>query len=150
MIAMLVGRGVIGFRDPYGIRPVILGKRESDRGTEYIMASESVALTGLGYEPVRDLEPGEAIFINRHGEIFSKQCAKQTQLSPCIFEYVYFARPDSVIDKVSVYSSRVAMGRKLAQKIKREWPKHDIDVVIPIPDTSNTSALELAMQLGVK
>ena len=150
VIAMLVGRGVIGFRDPYGIRPVILGKRESDRGTDYIMASESVALTGLGYEPVRDLEPGEAIFINRHGEIFSKQCAKQTQLSPCIFEYVYFARPDSVIDKVSVYSSRVAMGRKLAQKIKREWPKHDIDVVIPIPDTSNTSALELAMQLGVK
>ena len=149
MIAMLVGRGVIGFRDPYGIRPVILGKRESDSGTEYIMASESVALTGLGYEPVRDLEPGEAIFINRYGEIFSKQCAKQTQLSPCIFEYVYFARPDSVIDKVSVYSSRVAMGRKLAEKIKREWPKHDIDVVIPIPDTSNTSALELAMQLGV-
>ena len=149
VIAMLVGRGVIGFRDPYGIRPVILGKRESDSGTEYIMASESVALTGLGYEPVRDLEPGEAIFINRYGEIFSKQCAKQTQLSPCIFEYVYFARPDSVIDKVSVYSSRVAMGRKLAEKIKREWPKHDIDVVIPIPDTSNTSALELAMQLGV-
>lgn len=150
VIAMLVGRGVVGFRDPYGIRPVILGKRDSANGVEYILASESVALTGLGYEPVRDLEPGEAVYINKDGELFTKQCAVQTQLSPCIFEYVYFARPDSVIDQVSVYSSRLAMGRKLAEKIKREWPDNDIDVVIPIPDTSNTSALELAMQLGKK
>jgi len=149
VIAMLVGRGVIGFRDPYGIRPVILGRRESEKGAEYIMASESVALTGLGYDVVRDLEPGEAIYISQDGELFSKQCANNTQLSPCIFEYVYFARPDSVIDKVSVYSSRVAMGKKLADKIKHEWPDHDIDVVMPIPDTSNTSALELAMQLGI-
>ncbi len=150
VIAMLVGRGVLGFRDPYGIRPVILGKRESDKGTEYILASESVALTGLGYEPVRDLEPGEAVYITQQGELYSKQCAKKTQLSPCIFEYVYFARPDSIIDQVSVYSSRLAMGRKLAEKIQREWPDNDIDVVIPIPDTSNTSALELAMRMGVK
>lgn len=150
VIAMLVGRGVLGFRDPYGIRPVILGKRESDKGTEYILASESVALTGLGFEVVRDLEPGEAVYITQQGELFTQQCAQKTQLSPCIFEYVYFARPDSIIDKVSVYSSRLAMGRKLAEKIQREWPDNDIDVVIPIPDTSNTSALELAMRLGVK
>ncbi len=150
VISMLVGRGVVGFRDPYGIRPIILGKRESDKGVEYIMASESVALTGLGFEPVRDLEPGEAVYISQDGEIHSQQCAEKMQLSPCIFEYVYFARPDSVIDKVSVYSSRLAMGRKLAAKIQREWPDNDIDVVIPIPDTSNTSALELAMSLGVK
>lgn len=150
VIAMLVGRGVVGFRDPYGIRPIILGKRESEKGTEYILASESVALTGLGFEPVRDLEPGEAVYITQKGELFTKQCAKKTQLIPCIFEYVYFARPDSVIDNVSVYSSRLAMGRKLADKIRQEWPDNDIDVVIPIPDTSNTSALELAMNLGVK
>ena len=150
VIAMLVGRGVVGFRDPYGIRPIILGKRESEKGTEYILASESVALTGLGFDPVRDLEPGEAVYITQKGELFSKQCAKKTQLIPCIFEYVYFARPDSVIDNVSVYSSRLAMGRKLADKIRQEWPDNDIDVVIPIPDTSNTSALELAMNLGVK
>ncbi len=150
VIAMLVGRGVLGFRDPYGIRPVILGKRESEKGTEYILASESVALTGLGFEVVRDLEPGEAVYITQQGELFSQQCAEKTQLSPCIFEYVYFARPDSIIDKVSVYSSRLAMGRKLAEKIQRQWPQNDIDVVIPIPDTSNTSALELAMRLGVK
>ena len=150
VIAMLVGRGVLGFRDPNGIRPVILGRRESADGLEYILASESVALTGLGYEPVRDLEPGEAVYISQDGELYSQQCAEHTQLSPCIFEYVYFARPDSVIDKVSVYQSRLAMGRKLAEKIQREWPNNDIDVVMPIPDTSNTSALELAMQLGVK
>ena len=150
VIAMLVGRGVVGFRDPYGIRPIILGKRESDKGTEYMLASESVALTGLGFEPVRDLEPGEAVYISQQGDLFSQQCATATQLSPCIFEYVYFARPDSIIDRVSVYSSRLAMGRKLAEKIKREWPDNDIDVVIPIPDTSNTSALELAMRMGVK
>ena len=107
-------------------------------------------MTGLGYEPVRDLEPGEAVYISQDGELYSQQCAEHTQLSPCIFEYVYFARPDSVIDKVSVYQSRLAMGRKLAEKIQREWPNNDIDVVMPIPDTSNTSALELAMQLGVK
>ena len=151
VVAMLVGRGVVAFRDPFGIRPLILGQREAaDGGIEYILASESVALTGLGYERVRDLEPGEAIYITRDGKLHTKQCAERTQLTPCIFEYVYFARPDSVIDQVSVYSSRVAMGRKLAEKIKREWPDNDIDVVIPIPDTSNTSALELAMQLGLK
>ncbi len=149
VIAMLVGRGVLAFRDPFGIRPVVLGKRETDEGTEYIVASESVALTGLGYEPMRDLQPGEAIYITKDGVLHSHQCAKKQSLTPCIFEYVYFARPDSVIDNVSVYSSRLNMGRKLANKIRRSWPEHDIDVVIPIPDTSRTSALELAMELGI-
>jgi len=150
VIAMLVGRGVLAFRDPKGIRPAILGKRETNNGSEYIVASESVALTGLGYSPVRDLLPGEAVYITRDGEIFQQQCATETCLTPCIFEYVYFARPDSVMDNVSVYSSRLNMGKKLAAKIRKVWPDHDIDVVIPIPDTSRTSALELAMELGIK
>jgi amidophosphoribosyltransferase len=150
VIAMLVGRGVLAFRDPKGIRPAVLGKRDSESGIEYIVASESVALTGLGYTPVRDLEPGEAIYITRDGELFQRQCATETSLTPCIFEYVYFARPDSVMDSVSVYSSRLNMGRKLAAKIRKSWPDNDIDVVIPIPDTSRTSALELAMELGIK
>lgn len=150
VIAMLVGRGVLAFRDPKGIRPAVLGSRESETGTEYIVASESVALTGLGFTPVRDLEPGEAIYITQEGEMFQQQCAAETCLTPCIFEYVYFARPDSVMDNVSVYSSRLNMGRKLAAKIRKTWPEHDIDVVIPIPDTSRTSALELAMELGIK
>ncbi len=149
VIAMLVGRGVLAFRDKHGIRPAILGKRESADGTEYIVASESVALTGLGFEPVRDLLPGEAIYISRDGTLYQQQCAVQSSLTPCIFEYVYFARPDSVIDNVSVYSARLKMGRKLASKIRNEWPDHDIDVVIPIPDTARTSALELAMDLGI-
>jgi len=124
VIAMLVGRGVLAFRDPKGIRPAVLGKRDSESGIEYIVASESVALTGLGYTPVRDLEPGEAIYITRDGELFQRQCATETSLTPCIFEYVYFARPDSVMDSVSVYSSRLNMGRKLAAKIpvaRRRW-----------------------------
>jgi amidophosphoribosyltransferase len=150
VVAMLVGRGVLAFRDPKGIRPAVLGKRESAAGTEYIVASESVALTGLGFSPVRDLEPGEAIYISREGEFYQRQCATAQRLAPCIFEYVYFARPDSVMDNVSVYSSRLNMGRKLAAKIRKTWPDNDIDVVIPIPDTSRTSALELAMDLGIK
>ncbi|MEM9134454.1 MAG: amidophosphoribosyltransferase [Actinomycetota bacterium] len=149
VVAMLVSRGVLAFRDPFGIRPLVLGKRESEAGDEYIVASESVALIGLGFQPVRDLEPGEAVYITKEGTLHSRQCADVPALSPCIFEYVYFARPDSVIEGVSVYSSRVAMGRKLADKIRREWPDHDIDVVMPIPDTSNPSALELGMQLGI-
>ncbi|OED42372.1 amidophosphoribosyltransferase [Chromatiales bacterium (ex Bugula neritina AB1)] len=149
VIAMLVGRGVLAFRDAYGIRPAILGKRESENGTEYCVSSESVALTGLGFEPVRDLLPGEAVYISRDGELYQQQCATSTTLTPCIFEYVYFARPDSVIDKVSVYSARLKMGRKLANKIRSQWTDHDIDVVIPIPDTARTSALELAMDLGI-
>ncbi|WP_177418630.1 amidophosphoribosyltransferase [endosymbiont of Lamellibrachia barhami] len=149
-VAMIPGFGIIAFRDPYGIRPVVYGRRESDRGTEYMVASESVALDSLGFERVRDLDPGEAIFISHDGQLYSQQCAANPMRSPCIFEFVYFARPDSIIDNVFVHKARSRMGQKLAKKIEREWPDHDIDVVIPIPDTSRTAALSLAGKLNVR
>jgi amidophosphoribosyltransferase len=150
VVAMITGYGIVGFRDPNGIRPIIFGERDTDGGKEYIVASESVAITSLGFRVVRDLQPGEAVFINSEGQLFTSQCAENPSFSPCIFEYVYFARPDSIIDNISVYKARLRMGERLAMKIKREWSDHDIDVVIPIPDTSRTSALELANQLNVK
>jgi len=150
VVAMITGRGIVAFRDPFGIRPVAFGKRETEKGIEHIVASESVAIDSLGFELVRDIEPGEAIFINNEGEIFSRQCAENPTLSPCIFEHVYFARPDSIIDGVSVYKARLRMGDYLAKTIIKEFPDHDIDVVLPIPDTSRTSALELSYTLGVK
>ena len=149
VIAMLIGRGILAFRDPHGIRPAVLGKRETEEGVEYAVASESVALQSLGFETLRDLAPGEAIYITKEAELFSQQCAENASLNPCVFEYVYFARPDSIMDNISVYKTRMRMGEMLAQKILREFPEHDIDVVIPIPDTSRTSALELAHTLGV-
>ena len=141
---------ILGFSDPYGIRPIVFGKRETEDGCEYMIASESVALDTLGFKLVRDLEPGEAIFVDMLGNLHSCKCAANTVLSPCIFEYVYFARPDSIIDDVFVHKARSRMGKKLANKIKRIWPDHDIEVVIPIPDTSRTAALQLAFTLGVK
>ena len=150
VIAMIMGKGILAFRDPFGIRPVVYGKRESDQGTEYMVASESVALQAQGFDLVRDLEPGEAIFIDQQCNLYSKQCAVDTMLRPCIFEYVYFARPDSIMDEVSVYKSRLRMGNTLVAKILREYPDHDIDVVIPIPDTSRSTALEVAYHLNVK
>ena len=151
VVAMITDHGIVGFRDPNGIRPLILGSRDTVNGTEYILASESVALTSLGFKVERDVLPGEAILINSEGQLFTKQCAENPEYRPCIFEYVYFARPDAIIDGISVYKARLKMGEKLAQKISREWgEEHDIDVVIPIPDTSRTSALELANFLGVK
>ena len=151
VVAMITGQGIVGFRDPNGIRPLIYGSRETEQGTEYILASESVAITALGFKVERDVLPGEAIFIDEAGQLHTKQCATNYQYNPCIFEYVYFARPDATIDGISVYKARLKMGEKLAQKILREWgDEHDIDVVIPIPDTSRTSALELANMLGVK
>ncbi len=150
VIAMLAGYGVVGFRDPNGIRPAVFGKRETANGPEYMIASESVALDALGYELVRDIEPGEAIFIDVDGNLHTQQCSENPKLTPCIFEHVYFARPDSIIDKISVYKARLKMGARLAEKILKERPNHDIDVVIPIPDTSRSSALELANRLGVK
>jgi amidophosphoribosyltransferase len=151
-IAMVTGYGLLGFRDPNGIRPLIYGERLAENGKkEYILASESVAITALGFNVVRDIAPGEAIYINSASEIFTKICAKNPVYNPCIFEYVYFARPDSTIDGISVYKSRMRMGEKLAHKILREWGEdHNIDVVIPIPETSRTAALELASLLGVK
>jgi len=151
VVAMITGQGVVGFRDPNGIRPLIYGSRETENGREYIIASESVAITALGFKVERDIEPGEAVFIDSEGSFFTKQCAAKPEYRPCIFEYVYFARPDAIIDGISVYKARLKMGEKLAHKILREWgDEHDIDVVIPIPDTSRTSALELANTLGVK
>src|SRR5690606_39252816 len=116
-----------------GIRPLCFGSRKTDAGVEYMVASESVALSALGFMLERDLAPGEAIYISMDGRLHSRQCAEQPALHPCIFEYVYLARPDSIIDGISVYKARLRMGEKLADKIAREWPDHDIDVIIPIP-----------------
>ena len=150
IVAMIAGYGLLAFRDPHGIRPLIIGKHESENGVEFMVASESVALDTLGFEIMRDVAPGEAILIDTSGNFFSRQCAENPTLNPCIFEYVYLARPDSVIDGVSVYETRALMGRSLANKIKREHPDIEIDVVIPIPDTSRPSAVEVAQVLGVK
>jgi amidophosphoribosyltransferase len=148
-IAMITGVGIVAFRDPWGIRPIVFGHREHQGGTDYIVASESVAIDVLGYDLIRDIAPGEAIFISKEGELHTQQCADRPRLTPCIFEHVYFARPDSIIDGISVHKARMRMGEALARKIEREWRDHDIDVVIPIPDTSRTAALELAHALGV-
>ncbi|HHH48168.1 MAG TPA: amidophosphoribosyltransferase [Gammaproteobacteria bacterium] len=148
-VAMITGHGIVGFRDPHGIRPAVFGQRETARGMEYIIASESVAIDSLGFELVRDIAPGEAVYIDTEGQLHTRQCAKDPQLNPCIFEHVYFARPDSIIDSISVYKARLRMGEALAKKIDRVFPDHDIDVVIPIPDTSRTSALQLSNALGV-
>lgn len=150
VIAMITGYGILAFRDPYGIRPVCYGKRETAAGVEYMIASESVALNALGFELVRDIEPGEAIYIESDGTLHTRQCAESPVLNPCLFEYVYFARPDSVMDNISVHKARLRMGEHLAQKVERLWPDHDIDVIMPIPDTSRTSAIQMANTLGVK
>jgi len=115
-----------------------------------MLASENVALDMLGFDLVRDVAPGEAVFIDEQGRFYAQQCVAMARHTPCIFEYVYFARPDSIIDNISVYKARLRMGERLAEKIKRERPEHDIDVVIPIPDTSRTSAVQVAQLLGVK
>ncbi len=148
--AMITGYGILAFRDPFGIRPIVFGKRDSAHGPEYMVASESVALDVLGYTLIRDLLPGEAIFIDIEGNVHTQQCAEHWMHSPCIFEYVYFSRPDSVIDNVYVQKARMRMGKRLASKILKKWPDHKIDVVIPIPDTSRTAAQEIAYKLGVK
>jgi len=150
VVAMIAGYGIVGFRDPNGIRPIVLGTRETPRGTEYMLASESVALDVLGFKLVRDIDPGEAIYIDIDGNVSMQQCAENPRLSPCIFEHVYFARPDSIMDGVSVYKARLRQGEKLAEKILRLWPDHDIDVVVPIPDSSRVAAQSLAQKLGVK
>jgi len=152
VVALITGQGLIAFRDPNGIRPLIYGERLSADGrTEYMVASESVALTGSGFKVVRDVKPGEAIFVDLNNQLHTRQCTPPKEYTPCMFEYVYFARPDSIMDNISVYKARLRMGEKLAQKIRNEWGEdHGIDVVIPIPDTSRTSAMELALNLNVK
>jgi len=146
-VAMIPGYGVIAFRDPNGIRPAVFGTREGKNGPELMVASESVALDTAGFDRVRDIEPGEAIIFTHDGKLFAQQCAEKIQRSPCLFEFVYFARPDSIIDDIFVHKARLRMGTKLAKKIKREMPDIKIDVVIPIPDTSRTSAMSLAEEM---
>jgi len=150
VVAMIIGHGILGFRDPHGIRPLVIGKRESSKGPEFMLASESVALDMLGFELLRDVAPGEGVFIDEQGRMYTQQCVAGVRHTPCIFEYVYFARPDSIIDNISVYKARLRMGERLAEQIRRDRPQHDIDVVIPIPDTSRTSAVQVAQLLGVK
>ncbi|WP_111979634.1 amidophosphoribosyltransferase [Algibacillus agarilyticus] len=149
VVAAIVGYGLVAFRDINGVRPLVLGIRESESGNEYMVASESVALDAVGFKFVRDVAPGEAVYITEQGELYSELCSDNAKLVPCIFEYVYFARPDSTIDGISVYDARVHMGRSLGEKIKREWDHLDIDVVIPIPETSCDIALEIATTLDI-
>lgn len=149
VVAMIAGFGLVAFRDPNGIRPLVMGCTETDGKTEYMFASESVALDCSGFSLLRDVQPGECVYVTFDGDMHSQVCAENTRLAPCLFEYVYFARPDSVIDGVSVYQSRLNMGETLAEKIRRDLPGLDIDVVIPIPDSSRQSALQLANALGL-
>ena len=150
VVALIVGYGIVAFRDPNGIRPLVVGERKSGEGTDYMVASESVALDVLQFTRLRDLKPGETIYIENGGRLHSREHRGDVRHTPCIFEYVYFARPDSILDDISVYKARLRMGEELAGKVVREFPDHDIDVVIPIPDTSRTSALQVAYHLGVK
>ena len=149
VVAMIAGYGLLAFRDPYGIRPLVFGRSESERGNEYLVASESVALDTLGFERVRDVAPGEAIFIDLDGNFFSQECAPNATLNPCMFEFVYLARPDSVMDGISVYETRLRMGESLGEKIRREHGHLDIDVVIPIPDSSRPAAMQLSKHLNL-
>lgn len=149
-VVMITGYGILGMRDRNGIRPLVFGSRESENGTEYMIASESVALDSQGFTIERDVAPGEAVYIDVNGRLHTRICTEPGIHTPCIFEHVYFARPDSLMDSISVYKARLRMGERLADKLKRLRPDHDIDVVIPIPDTSRPSALELAKRLGLK
>jgi len=149
VVAMIVGIGIVAFRDPHGIRPLIYGTRQDLSGTAHMFASESVALDVIGYDRERDVAPGEAMFVDMNGNLHTSICAQDNRYSTCIFEYVYLARPDSIIDGVSVYKSRMEMGKRLGKKLLRDWPDHDIDVIIPVPDTSRSAALEMAKDLRV-
>ena len=150
VVAQISGYGLLAFRDPNGIRPLCIGKAESDQGTEWMVASESVALEGTGFSFVRDVLPGEAVFISLEGKLSSEMCFTGAAHAPCIFEYVYFARPDSVLDGVSVYGSRLRMGEYLADKLASTMRLGDIDVVMPIPDSSRPSAMQLAARLNLE
>lgn len=149
VVALIAGYGMLAFRDPYGIRPLVIGVNETPQGAEYLLASESVALDTLGFQVLRDVDPGEAIFVDFQHRLHHRQCAKNSVLAPCIFEYVYLARPDSVIDGVSVYETRLRMGEYLADKVISQIPVEEIDVVIPIPDSSRPAAMQLAQRLNI-
>lgn len=149
-IALIAGYGLLAFRDPFGIRPLVLGKREGAKGAdEWIVASESLVLESGGYETVRDVAPGEAILITPDGAMTSRQCAQNPQLVPCAFEYIYLARPDSVLSGISVYDARLRLGESLAETVAREIPTGDIDVVMPIPDSGRPSAMQMAQKLNI-
>ena len=149
VVVMIAGYGLLAFRDPYGIRPLVFGRNDTSSGTEWLVASESVALDTLGFRLVRDVAPGEAILFGIDGTMRARQCADEPVLAPCLFEFVYLARPDSVIDGVSVYEARVKMGEYLAERFRTRYPHARIDVVIPIPDSSRPAALEMATRLGL-
>jgi amidophosphoribosyltransferase len=149
VVAMIPGFGVFAFRDPNGIRPLVFGSRPAEGGDDWMVASESVALDALGFTLERDVGPGEAVFLPADGGVLTHQCVPALAHRPCVFEFVYFARPDSILDGISVHKARLRMGERLAERIRLEWPDHDIDVVVPIPDTSRTAALELANVLGL-
>lgn len=150
VVLFIVGFGIVAFRDKHGIRPLVYGERDSVDGTEYMVASESVALDSLGFDLIDDIRPGEVIILPLDGKVERRICAEEPRYSPCIFEQVYLARPDSMIDQISVYRTRLRMGERLARKVLREWPDHDIDVIIPIPDTSRTSALQMSHVMDVR
>ena len=149
-VAQIAGVGLLAFRDPFGIRPLCLGINETEQGAEYLVASESVALEGMGFRFLRDIAPGECVFVDADMQLHSRQCADNPSLNPCVFEFVYLARPDSVIDGASVYATRLKMGEYLAEKIKREFKDGEIDVVMPIPDSSRPAAIQLALALNVE
>ncbi|MCL2075975.1 MAG: amidophosphoribosyltransferase [Betaproteobacteria bacterium] len=149
VVAMISGYGLLAFRDPNGIRPLVIGTHETKEGVEFIVASESVALDALGFNLMRDVAPGEAVFIDLNHKFFARQCVNNPCLSPCIFEYVYLARPDSIIDGISVYETRLSMGEFLADKVRSQIPTSEIDVVIPIPDSSRPAAMQLAHRLNI-
>ena len=150
VVAQIAGHGLLAFRDPFGIRPLCLGINETDDGVEYMVASESVALEGIGFRFLRDIAPGEAVFIDNDGVLHQRQCADNPSLNPCAFEYVYLARPDSILDGASVYATRLKMGEYLAEKIRKEFSSGEIDVVMPIPDSSRPAAIQLALKLGIE
>ncbi|CAG8464053.1 2904_t:CDS:10 [Paraglomus brasilianum] len=148
-VVMIAGFGIIGLRDPYGIRPICFGKRKSPKGWDYMIASESVALSANGFTDIEDIKPGEAVIITKQA-VSREQVTPIIEYAPCIFEFVYFARPDSVIDGISVYRSRLAMGEYLAEEVKRKFNGNmDIEVVIPVPDTSRVAALQVAHKLQI-
>ncbi|HZV64176.1 MAG TPA: amidophosphoribosyltransferase [Telluria sp.] len=149
-VAQIADHGLLAFRDPFGIRPLCIGTHETDNGTEYLVASESVALEGMGFRFLRDIAPGEAVFIDMDGKLHARQCADNPSLNPCAFEYVYLARPDSILDGASVYATRLKMGEYLAEKIRKEFNSGEIDVVMPIPDSSRPAAIQLALKLGIE
>jgi amidophosphoribosyltransferase len=150
VVAQIAGHGLLAFRDPFGIRPLCIGINETDDGVEYLVASESVALEGLGFRFVRDIAPGEAVFVDNDGVLHQRQCADNPTLNPCAFEYVYLARPDSILDGASVYATRLKMGEYLAEKVRKEFSSGEIDVVMPIPDSSRPAAIQLALKLGIE